>query len=189
STSATMVAPASSQRGRPAGNSPETTHSLKGSVGTGYASTYPQACCTNARSSSVVPGVIRSTIEVAKSTWELIQSPRVSSNSAAKSWTTVFVTAPFSGRLSQDRTVSADAPEVRRATNPATSLAGSEATGFLGSDRMASRSATMTSRPASRCPSTPRRYAASVTVMVTTATSGWLTQPRDASCSAAAYHP
>src|SRR5829696_5429270 len=48
----------------PAGYPPETTHSLKGSVATGYASTYPQACCTKARSSSVVPGVIRSTIEV-----------------------------------------------------------------------------------------------------------------------------
>ncbi len=39
---------------------------------------YPQACCTSARSSSVVPGVIRSTIEVAKSTWESIQSAKVS---------------------------------------------------------------------------------------------------------------
>src|SRR5512133_3179056 len=89
STSATTVTPASSQRGRPAGNRPETTHSLKGSVGTGYASTYPQACCTNARSSSVVPGVIRSTIEVAKSTWESIQSGKLSSTNAAKSLTTV----------------------------------------------------------------------------------------------------
>src|SRR5687767_15795094 len=78
STSATSATPASSQRGRPAGNPPETTHSLKGSVATGYASRYPQACCTNARSSSVVPGVIRSTIEVAKSTWVSIQSGSVS---------------------------------------------------------------------------------------------------------------
>ena len=48
--------------------------------------------------------------------------------------------------------MSADAPEVRRATNPATSLAGSEATGFLGSDRKASRSETMTSQASIKMP-------------------------------------
>ena len=37
-TSSTTLAPASSQRGRPAGNRPATTHSAYGSVGTGAAS-------------------------------------------------------------------------------------------------------------------------------------------------------
>ena len=46
--------------------------------------------------------------------------------------------------------------------------------GLWGRTARRSRSDTMTSRPASRRPSAPRRYAASVTVMVTIATSGRL---------------
>ena len=62
--------------------------------------------------------------------WESTQAGSVASTMAARSWTTVLVTAPFSGRLSQERTVSAVAPEARRVINPATSRAGSEATRF-----------------------------------------------------------
>ena len=53
-TSATSCAPASSQRGRPAGNRPDTTHSLNGSVGTGRRPIVRSPASTRARSLSVV---------------------------------------------------------------------------------------------------------------------------------------
>ena len=65
------------------------THSLNGSVGTGAASTYPCAAVTASRSASVVTGVIRSTIEVAKSTLSSIQPSRSGSTSSTRSRTTV----------------------------------------------------------------------------------------------------
>ena len=71
---------------------------------------------------------MRSTIEVAKSTWESIQSGSVSSTKAARSVTTVWVTGPFSGRLSQERIVIGPESAPRLAIRPATSLAGNELT-------------------------------------------------------------
>ena len=84
-TSSTTRTPASSQAGRPAGNRPAMTHSLNGSVGTGEASTYPCDEVTASRSASVVTGVIRSTMEVAKSTLSSIQPSRSGSTSSTRS--------------------------------------------------------------------------------------------------------
>jgi hypothetical protein len=103
-----------------------------------------------------------------------IKSVRDPSTNAARSRTTSWVTAPFSGRLSQDKIVNAVAPAARRAISPATSRAGSELTGSRGSALSASRSRWTVSRFTSNPPFGARRYPASVTVMVTMATSGRL---------------
>lgn len=62
--SATNRAPAFSQAGRPATNSPCSTHSSNGSVTTAAGSATPVCASSAARSSSVVRGVIRSTMVV-----------------------------------------------------------------------------------------------------------------------------
>ena len=87
--------------GRP-GNSPWITHSLNGSVGTGASSTVPVAASTEALCSSVVAGVMRSTIVVPNATLAAIQPARPGSTPRASSATTVASTSPLWDRLSQE---------------------------------------------------------------------------------------
>jgi hypothetical protein len=59
------------------------THCLNGSVITGQASSIPNVLRTNARSSSLVVGVIRSTMLLGNETSRSIQSRKVASRSSA----------------------------------------------------------------------------------------------------------
>ena len=86
--SSVNVAPAPSQRGRPPGKAPLSTHSLNGSVTTGQQSSRPVPSATACRSSGVVRGVIRSTIVVTKETDAAIHSARPGSTISARSPTT-----------------------------------------------------------------------------------------------------
>ena len=60
------------------------THWKKGSHNTGHSSVIPNSRDTDATSSSVVPGVIRSTIEFGKATSLRIHRPNSASLAAAK---------------------------------------------------------------------------------------------------------
>ena len=171
-TSSVKVAPASSHRGRPVANAPLITHSVKGSVTTGAASWTPVRSATVATSSAVGSGVIRSTMVVAKPTVSTIHAARSGSTRSASSRTTRATAAPFSGRLSHGTTVSGPAPARRRAARPATSLAGAVRTSAVGSARSVSTSASTSARAVSRPPVEVRTYPASVTVVVTSRTSG-----------------
>ena len=73
-----MIAPARSHAGRPAAKSSSMTHCVNGSVTTAPSSRAPSASPIRARSSSVVAGVIRSTIVEGKVTLAAIQSPNPS---------------------------------------------------------------------------------------------------------------
>ncbi len=93
-------------------------------------------------------GVIRSTIVVTNVTSSSIQRARPGSVAAASSPTARAATPPLSGRLSHDTTATPGSPAARRAASPVTSRSGA---------------------------ATPRvsvRHPASVTVAVTTASSG-----------------
>jgi hypothetical protein len=118
----------------------------------------------------VVAGVIRSTIVVTKETFPRIQSASAGSTSSARPVTTRAVSAPLSGRLSQDTIATGPAPATRRAARPATSRPGTVRTGEPA--RRLAMSVRTAASSRSSPPSLPRGYAASVTVSVTTATCG-----------------
>ncbi len=152
-----MRAPAASHAGRPAGNSLWITHSLNGSVGTGAASTNPVAARTDARCSSVVAGVIRSTMVVPKATFAATHPASVGSTCSIRSATTRESTSPLCDRLSQETIARGPASAARRASSPATILAGVVVTGAEASARSAATSATTALLARSMPPSGPRR--------------------------------
>ena len=128
--SSTNRAPTSSQRGRPGGNVAG-EHPLAERLGDDRDGVVHARCRsrTAARSSSVVCGVIRSTIVVTNATCSAIQSARPGSTAAASSPTTRATIAPLSGTLSQGTT--ATRASVVRRGGPrarATSLPGAVAT-------------------------------------------------------------
>ena len=168
------VAPASSQRGRPPGKSPLSTHSLNGSVTTGHRSDTPVASATVRASSGVVFGVIRSTTVVTYDTDPSSQPASPGSTSSARSRTTRWAIAPLSGRLSHGITARGPASAARRAARPASRRAGAVCTGAVGSARSACASDRTSGRSRSSPPPPParRRYPASVTVRVSARTSG-----------------
>ncbi|GGL04310.1 hypothetical protein GCM10012284_43670 [Mangrovihabitans endophyticus] len=155
-TSATNRAPALAQSGRPAGKSPLSTHSAYGSVTTGAASSWPVASRTTRRSSSVVCGVIRSTMVVTNDTESRIQVLSAGSASPAMSATTRAVRAPLPGRLSHGTTASGPQRAARRAASPAISRPGTVVTG-PSPRRSAVTSARTSARCVSRPPPGPRR--------------------------------
>ncbi len=73
---------------------------MKGSVGTAAGSSTPSCRATSARSSSVVRGVIRSTIVVTNETLATTQASSNGSTARARSPTTRAAIAPLSGTLS-----------------------------------------------------------------------------------------
>jgi hypothetical protein len=100
-----------------------------GSVTTGAASARPVCSATARMSSSVVAGVMRSTMVVTNDTLSRIQLANGPYTRSARSVTTSAVTAPLSGRLSHGTTVSGPAPAARRAARPASSRPGTVVTG------------------------------------------------------------
>ncbi len=104
------------------GKSSSITHWVNGSVTTGQASVAPSAWSTRARSSSVVAGVMRSTMVEGKATSPATQAPSSASRSSAKRDSTRRATTPFAGRLSQVSTVKGGTPAAcRRASASMTS--------------------------------------------------------------------
>ncbi len=95
------------------------THCVKGSQTTGQASVMPKRSATWARSSSVVTGVIRSTIELGKATCSATQSARPASPEAspfnrAYAVKTSAAMWPLPWMLSQDMIVNGTTPRSRR---------------------------------------------------------------------------
>ena len=110
-TSATMVAPAASQAGRPSGKRSSITHWVNGSVTTGQASSRPSAAATRARSASVVAGTMRSTMVSGQATSPRDEAPEVGDRAAARTASAAGAAcAPLAGRLSQHSTVKARQP-------------------------------------------------------------------------------
>ncbi len=87
---------------------------MNGSQTTGQASSTPKRASISRRSSSVVTGVMRSTIEHGNATCSPIQSPRPASSRAAKVVNACRARCPLPSRLSQDMTVNGAAPRSRR---------------------------------------------------------------------------
>ena len=95
------------------------THWVKGSQTTGHASSTPKRSATWARSSSVVTGVMRSTIELGKATCRATQSPSPASSDAsplsrAYAVKTSAAMWPLPWMLSQDMIVNGTTPRSRR---------------------------------------------------------------------------
>jgi hypothetical protein len=143
---------------------------VNGSVTTGTASAQPVCSATARTSSSVVRGVIRSTMVVTNDTCSRIQAASAGSAASASSVTTRSVAGPLPGTLSQETTASEPAFAARRAARPATRRPG--VVPVVPPRCSAARSARTSGSSRSRPPSRTRRYAASVTVSVTTATCG-----------------
>ena len=95
---------------------------------TGTGSSTPSRSRTAARSSSVVCGVMRSTIVVTKATCSPIQAARPGSTAAASSPTTRAAIAPLSGTLSQGTTARPGRSCARRTASPSASLPGAVTT-------------------------------------------------------------
>jgi hypothetical protein len=81
------------------------THCLKGSDTTGQLSTMPALSRSQARSSGVVAGVMRSTIELGNVQCSSTQPGSVRSSRAAADRVAARVTSPLRGTLSQLRIV------------------------------------------------------------------------------------
>ena len=79
------------------------THCAKDSHTTGHWSTTPNRSASSARSSSVVTGVILSTMELGNATSFRTHSPRPGSRSSAKADRLWRATSPFPWMLSQRR--------------------------------------------------------------------------------------
>ena len=116
STSSTSWTPASSSGGRPRLNRSSSTHCVKGSHTTGHPSSMPNRSRTSFRSSSVVAGVIRSTIELGKGTSRSTQAPSSGSRRPAKAVKLRRATSPLPWMLSHDTTVNGASPRARRRT-------------------------------------------------------------------------
>src|SRR3954470_7830095 len=123
-TSATSSAPASSKRGRPLLKRSSITHCVNGSVITGQASETPRRSAIAARSASVVAGTIRSTMVEGNAISSSTQRPRSGSRKRANWARTRPTVWPFSGRLSQHRTVKGATPLARRRRKASTRLPG-----------------------------------------------------------------
>jgi hypothetical protein len=87
---------------------------MNGSQTTGQASSTPNRASISRRSSSVVTGVMRSTIEQGKATCSPIQSPSAASSRAANAVNARRARWPLPSRLSQDITVNGTVPRSRR---------------------------------------------------------------------------
>ncbi len=92
------------------------THWVNGSQTTGQASSTPNRSLISARSSSVVTGVIRSTIEFGNLTVAATHSPSSASRSRANAVNTSWATCPLPWMLSQDMIVNGSSPRSRRRT-------------------------------------------------------------------------
>ena len=110
STSSTTCTPASSYGGRPKENESSSTHCVNGSHTTGQRSSTPNRSRTSARSSSVVTGVIRSTIELGKRTSRATHAPSSGSRSEANAVNARRDRWPLPCRLSHDMTVNGSTP-------------------------------------------------------------------------------
>ncbi len=93
---------------------------MNGSHTTGQASSMPKRAAISRRSSSVVTGVIRSTIEHGKATFASTQAPRPGSRRRAKAPNVRRAMSPFPWMLSHDMTVNGGTPRARRLASPST---------------------------------------------------------------------
>jgi len=87
---------------------------VNGSHSTGHRSSIPNRLLSEARSSSVVCGVMRSTMQLGNETCSVIQSASAGSRNEAKAVNTRRLTSPLPWMLSQDSTVKAGMPRSRR---------------------------------------------------------------------------
>ncbi len=117
STSATTCTPASSSGGRPRPKSSSSTHWWNGSQTTGHRSSTPNWLARLARSSSVVTGVMRSTMQLGNRTCSSTHSPSFGSRNRANAVKLRRAASPLPWMLSQDRTVKGARPRCRRRAN------------------------------------------------------------------------
>ena len=138
-------------------NASSSTHWVNGSHTTGQRSSIPNRRRNSATSSSVVTGVIRSTMLLGKATSRAIQSPSPGSRSRAKATKLRLAASPLPWMLSHDMTVNGGTPRARRrASAPVTSPK------VVRGTASGARSATTSGRFASNSPVTalnriPRR--------------------------------
>ncbi len=90
---------------------------MKGSQTTGQPSSTPKRSASSARSSSVVTGVMRSTMEFGKRTFSLTHLPSSGSRIAAKAEKLLLAMWPLPWMLSQETIANGGIPRSRRRTS------------------------------------------------------------------------
>mmetsp|Transcript_56567 Transcript_56567/g.132160 ORF Transcript_56567/g.132160 Transcript_56567/m.132160 type:complete len:245 (+) Transcript_56567:118-852(+) len=162
-----------SQDGRPEGNLSSTTQSRKLSQMTGQPSSRLYLSLSSAFASSVVAGVMRSTIEFGNITFSEIHVAKAPSTAPAISRTAMRAFVPFSWRLSQLRMAKPPAPSLRRAavaTRKPAAVFNAVDPLFKASMSLATGGAAVSSLPVAKF----TKYPFSVTVKVTIFVSGAL---------------
>ena len=93
---------------------------MKGSQTTGQPSSTPNSWASASRSSSVVTGVIRSTMQFGNGTCSSIQPARSASLRRANAPIILWATSPLPAMLSHDITVNGSVPSERRRRSAST---------------------------------------------------------------------